>query len=171
MLPSVKTSLDTENEAGATPWHAGTRQSFPYCHSGLDKVSSRVESIAWVMKEIFALAHCLHSQLIFYRKEAESSVQLWSFSISAFLSPDLQVSYGRDLVKWSYLMWGTVLASPRSCKLSNKRPSARCRILLLELSDKGVPTIPQSIQSIAIALDCSIELDGIYSSVAEETTF
>lgn len=50
---------------------------------------------------------------------------------------------------------------PRSCKLSNKRPSARCRILLLELSDKGVPTPPQSIQSIAIALDCSTELDGI----------
>lgn len=68
---------------------------------------------------------------------------------------------GGKLLNGVSLREGQYSPPARSYKLPNKSPSAGCRILLLELSDKGVPTIPQSIQSIAIVLDCSTELDGI----------
>lgn len=69
---------------------------------------------------------------------------------------------GGRLLNGVSLREGQYLPPDRSYKLPNKSPSAGYRILLLELSDKGVPKIPQSIQSIiAIALDCSTELDGI----------
>ena len=85
------------------------------------------------------------------------TIQYISLLVDWFTS----VIQGGSLLNGVSLREGQYSPPTRSYRLPNKSSSARCRILLLELSDKGVPTIPQSIQSIAIALDCSTDLEGI----------